>query len=291
MHPALLRFEESLGRSAYCGNYKRADMIRARATALQYDYVGLNRRRVAYLALDIDEPGAAIAHEFAGLPQPTIITITPETSKAHLLYELTTPVSTSGGSGKKPVALMKHVREQMTTALLPVGADASYAHLMTKNPLSSRWKVVANDVRYDLRELLEYLPDRARRAPARATCEGRNCTLFDQVRTWAYPRVAAARAAGSERWHAALLSKAESMNHEGLPYSEVKSIASSVARWTWRSYTGSTAAPAVFAAAQTISQETRLPVSQVLDLCPGAVAKKAGVSVDTVQRLRRSQAI
>jgi len=290
-HPALLRFEESLGRATYCSNTKMATMIRARSTALHFAYIGLNQRRVSYLALDIDEPGAAIAHESAGLPPPTIITITPESSKAHLLYELAAPVSTAGSSRQKPIALMKHVRAQLTEALLPVGADPGYAHLMTKNPLSSRWRVVANDCRYDLQELLEYLPDRTRRAPTRATGDGRNCTLFDQLRTWAYPRVAAARAAGSERWHEALLAQAELLNSFGLPHSEVRSVAKSVASWTWRRYSGSTAAPAVLAAVQAISKEYRVPVPQVLALWPGAVAKKAGVSVDTVQRLRDSEAI
>lgn len=266
-------------------------MIRARAIALNFDYVGLNQRRVAYLALDIDEPGAAIAHEFAGLPPPTITSITPESGKAHLLYELAAPVSISDYARQKPIALLKHVREQMTIALLPAGADAGYAHLMTKNPLSQRWRVVANDVKYDFQELLEYLPDRASRMPAKSTGEGRNCTLFDRLRTWAYPRVAAARAAGSERWHAALLAQAESMNTDGLPYSEVKSTAVSVARWTWRTYDGSATASTVLEAAQTIAQETKLPVSQVLALLPGAVAKKAGVSVDSVQRFRQPQAI
>lgn len=282
----LERFEASLGRATYCSNRKRAEMIRARHIALQFDHVGLNQRRIAYLAFDIDEPGAALAHESAGLPPPTIITITPKTTKAHLLYELASPVSTCGLARQKPVALMKHVREQMTNALLPAGADTSYAHLMTKNPLSSRWRVVANDVRYDLHELLEYLPDQARRPPIRVKGEsGRNCTLFDNLRIWAYPRVEAARVAGSERWHAALLAKAESMNTDDLPYSEVKSIARSVAKFTWSTYTGSTAALKVFSSAQEISQETRLSVAQVLSLYPGAVAKRAGVDRKTVYLL------
>ena len=84
--------------------------------------------------------------------------------------------------------------------------------------------------------------DKRRRAtPKRAQVGlGRNCNLFNSLRTWAYRWVGEYRSRGSDMWHAAVLDKAERLNtfNDPLPASEIRATAKSTARWTWNHYTG-----------------------------------------------------
>lgn len=69
---------------------------------------------------------------------------------------------------------------------------------------------------------------------------GRNCTLFDMLRYWAYDNVLEFRISGGIRtWSETVLRVADGFNSfpEPLPDNEVKATANSVAKWVWRNYT------------------------------------------------------
>lgn len=287
MHPATQRFAESVGNRPFCSNNGTASLIRLKSQALRYDYVSLNRRRVAYLAFDIDFEGAAYAHERADLPPPTLAMVNPTNAHAHLIYELERPVIVSDAARPGPIKYLSDVEARMRDQL---SADPRFAGLMIKNPLSTRWWTIANDCRYDLGLLLEYLPDRKPRREIEASGWGRNCSLFDTLRGWAYPRVAVAKSAGFDAWHAACTRQCEALNtfDPPLPGSEVRSTAKSIARWTWRRYTGSAQAPRIEAAAQRIADAHGLTAADVIKLMPGLVAKAAGCHRDTVHELRNA---
>ena len=87
----------------------------------------------------------------------------------------------------------------------------------------------------------------SRRSSKEATGLGRNVTLFDNVREWAYTAIRAHwRPNGYEAWADAVRAACESANAFGreqggpLPHSEIKATAKSIARWTWRNLTPST---------------------------------------------------
>ncbi|WP_223918484.1 LuxR C-terminal-related transcriptional regulator, partial [Aeromonas caviae] len=81
---------------------------------------------------------------------------------------------------------------------------------------------------------------------------GRNVTLFDNVREWAYSAVRAHwRPNGYDAWAEAVHAACDSANAFGLeqggplPVSETKATAKSIARWVWRHFS-----PAEFRAIQ-----------------------------------------
>jgi hypothetical protein len=69
---------------------------------------------------------------------------------------------------------------------------------------------------------------------------GRNCTLFEQLRAISYAEVRKFwRPGGSEPFFNHLLKIAEAINNTfsaPLSFSEVKGIARSVGKWTWKSF-------------------------------------------------------
>jgi hypothetical protein len=207
-----------------------------RIDALRYPYVQLNGRLVRYLVLDVDRRDAPAAWIDAGLPAPTIIVRTPRTNRAHLLYELATPVSVGGDARPKPQRFLEDVWDRMEIAL---GGDANYNRMLVKNPLHETWDIIVHDVAYELCKLADFvrhikLPPRTS-LPA-AVLEGRNCTLFYTLRRWAPTSVRTHD--NFNTWLAAVNKKALEINGEfvlPLTRSEVRSVARSVARYFWDS--------------------------------------------------------
>ena len=102
---------------------------------------------------------------------------------------------------------------------------------------------------YELGDLASWLDlsafnDRRKRLPDYGL--GRNCTLFEKLRTWAY-RAIRQGWPEYERWHEAVLTRAQAYNdfEAPLPDSEVRATAKSVARYTHRNFS-----PANFSAVQ-----------------------------------------
>jgi len=70
---------------------------------------------------------------------------------------------------------------------------------------------------------------------------GRNCTLFENLRRWAYREVLAYRLTSTyEAFKDGVLVQAMALNSfpSPLPQSEIRSTALSVAKWTWKHYIG-----------------------------------------------------
>ena len=124
-------------------------------------------------------------------------------------------------------------------------ADAGYQGFISKNVLHKHWQVQeVNQHAWNLADFLEWI-DLPKRLPKRAKTQGlgRNCTMFEQARWWAYSQVLSYRLAGdSGGFHDAVLRYCETIN-EGFPsplnFSEVKATAKSIARWTLKYYKGS----------------------------------------------------
>lgn len=229
-----------------CSNKKFYGHRRPFALAKKYAYIQANQDTlVRWIIFDVDRKSAAFAWEDAGLPPPTWITINPDNGHAHLCYGLNTPVRTEGkGVSQRPIRYLQNIRHAMCQLLK---ADAAYSGAITKNPYSSEWKTIWHGTLYDLGELEEYIPgclsDHSRPTGSeRADTEivfGRNVSLFDATRQWAYRHVMAYQQANGslDRFQADTLAYVESLNNalpEPLPYSEVRHIASSVSRWTAR---------------------------------------------------------
>lgn len=215
--------------------------IRPLAQAICHKYLQANGPTHKYwLIFDIDRPSAAYDWQDMGCPEPTIITINPANGHAHLFYGLEVSVRTSDDARAGPLRFAAAVECALREKLW---ADAGYCGLIAKNPLHSHWiTTVSGRGYYDLQELSEWLDlsqynDRRRKLPAYGL--GRNCTVFDDLRKWAY-RAIRQGWPDYRQWLAACEQRAVGINagFKGpMPQAECRHIAKSVAKWTHKHIT------------------------------------------------------
>lgn len=168
---------------------------------------------------------------------PSIAVLNESNGHSHLFYELLRPVLTGDKVRAKPQQYMDSVRRKLTAAC---AGDPCYTGHMAKNPLHSDWRVMRTGRAYTL----NYLADALRgvkpiEKPSLSMDYGggRNCTLFDTVRQWAYGHVN--DYGGLEAWKGAVLLQCSQTNlamfyNNALPAQEVAHTARSIAGWTWK---------------------------------------------------------
>lgn len=231
-------FRESLPKICRCTDTLGVTLYRTRTVASKMRYIDPNHpNSIAHLVFDIDRPLAVLAHEDRNCPPPSWACINPENGHAHLGYSLASPVHFNPDSSRLPQKYLAAVSVALGNAL---GADLSYGHGLTKNPLNPYWPTYCfTDLAYDLDSLATHL-DLAfdgRRKPV-AEGLGRNVTLFNETRFYAYK----ARRDASQGWLSLdffihhLFEVALGTNQgfpQPLPTAEVKGIAKSVGTWTW----------------------------------------------------------
>lgn len=239
-------FSERLPYRPYCsddlGTGLRVLPVQA---ALEKRYIQYNPPAIInWLAFDVDRRYIGFENEWHMLPPPNIAVITPESGRYHCLYGIAAGVSTTSASRDKPRRLLAAIYEGYRHAL---DADPGFAQLICKNPLHPHWstRLLREDL-YDLSELAEYVDLDAADKRIRKTPKehrhgiGRNCSLFDSLRSWAYRWVNDYRNAGFDAWQTSIMARAETLNIfiDPLPLSEIRATARSVAKWTWRHYDG-----------------------------------------------------
>ena len=225
-------FKESLQEKVLStNNFIDGLKFRHKEDALQCSHIALNQFYKKFIALDIDQPWAAFLWEERVMPVPSLVVTSPDTGRCHYLYALETPVIYTEAGRRAPQRLYEAVDLGLTHRAT---ADPSYAGLVTKNPLHPRWKVIQHNVSYDLKQLAEYV-DLTRHKIDRTNSQGRNCTLFDVLRFWAYREVRLY--SRFEAWQTACDDKAIYINSsfsESLPAKEVLSTSKSIGKWTWK---------------------------------------------------------
>ena len=229
---------ERLARRPYCTDDPTTGVrIRPQATALQRSHIQVNTPALRWrLVFDIDRPGAIFAAQDANVAAPNWFGENPRNGHAHAGYELEIPIVTSEAGRAAPVRYAAAVEYAYRRAL---GADVGYSGLICKNPLHERWRThVHRTEPYDLGELADWVDLPTKLTPKRAeeTNLGRNNTLFDNMRAWAYRNVRSfeRRAEWALECHA----KAGELNTFDTPlhFSEVLHVARSVEKWAWTKF-------------------------------------------------------
>lgn len=217
---------------------------RPREEALTKRYLEFNPAgKINWLVFDLDR-AVECPWEDVKLPAPNLFVQTRHNGHAHLAYALAASVGTSGASRLAPIRFAADVQYGMTKRL---GADRSFINRFTKNPLNGHWRTAwLTPHPFELSDLRGWLDDgdvwrHADTEPA--TGLGRNVDLFDITRRYAYTRVMQHKRKGYsvEKWQSHLFEFAGGQNLDlspPLPVSEVRSIAKSVARWTWARFNG-----------------------------------------------------
>lgn len=236
-------FADNLPHKPYCTDEKGWLQVRKKATAIGKKYIQHNQPcMVHWLVYDYDRAGALDHIGQQQLPVPNIVATNPANGNSHLFYRLADPICTSDHARLKPMALLAKIDFVMTEKL---EADAGYQGFISKNVLHKHWQVQeVNPNPWNLADFLDWI-DLPKRLPKRAKTQGlgRNCTMFEEARWWAYSQVLGYRLAGdSGGFYEAVLRYCEGINESfpsSLNFSEVKATAKSIARWTLRKYTGS----------------------------------------------------
>jgi hypothetical protein len=219
-------------------------LIRGRARALEHAHIQLNDPLgFRWIVGDYDGSDAGTRWEDVDLPAPNGIAINPNNGHGHYLYALQRPVIAERANGRRhPLSFLSAIERGLTRKM---GFDPAYRGLIAKNPASKRWRMLwLTPMPYPLSELYDRLTrDEMRpvRDIERSFGVGRNCTLFDEVRAVAYREFANHQKNGGsfDGWLARLVHVAKGFNAAfSVPLSEaeVRGIAKSIARWTWRHF-------------------------------------------------------
>lgn len=232
----------SLPYRPYCSD-DLADGLRIRPlqTAKNRRYLQINPpTQQHYLVFDVDRQGAAFAWEDCNVAPPNYAAINPENGHAHLVYKLAEPVATSENARLEPLRYLAAVERGYRIEL---GADAGYSGLVTRNPYKTRTLCIHKH-EYDLFELSDWLKrDLGEYAEQETVVAGlgRNVTLFDTTRVWAYKAIRFYRVPERSRlfnvWRKEVEDYALGINAQfptPLAYSEVKATAKSIAKYCWK---------------------------------------------------------
>lgn len=216
-----------------------------RTPALEHRYIEANPQAMSnLLVVDIDHPDAFLrAVQDRGGCVPNCVTERRSNGHAHAFWAMQQPITRTEYAHRKPLAYAAAVTEGLRRSC---DGDKAYSGLMTKNPVHDDWDAAwLTDRLYTLDELVEHLREHdfmppaswqrtRRRAPVGL---GRNCTIFETARTWAYREVRKCpdRSPASSRWlYKAIAAEVHGQNagfSEPLPEREAEGIAASIHRW------------------------------------------------------------
>lgn len=215
--------------------------IRSLEVAKAHQYLQINPpAHTHYLIFDVDRPMAAFSWEECHIAPPNYAAINPKNGHAHLVYKLKTPVVTSDNGRLTPLRYLASVERAYRMEL---GADAGYSGLITRNPYK-HLTLCVHEKGYELGELVEWLKQDLNYYQEKETVVaglGRNVTLFDTVRHWAYKSIRLYRSGERSRlrvaWEAEVLNYSHSINAQFticLSHAEVKATAKSIAKYCWK---------------------------------------------------------
>lgn len=230
-------FYKNLPYKPYCTDELGYCFVNPKVIAIKRRYLQHNPPcKIVYLIFDIDQQEhSVLAWQDASLPIPTWTAQNPDNGNAHIGYELKNPVTTTSAAKQQIIDYLAVIEAGMARKL---GADVGYSGLLTKNPCHAYWRTtIWTDEKYELGYLADFVELRPLNKKERGQGLGRNCTLFDTVRKWAYKAIRAHRGSSFDVWYSEVLKQAVNANGafiEPLPYAEVKATAKSIAKYCWK---------------------------------------------------------
>ncbi len=226
----------------YATNYLDRGQYRySRDDALTMRYVEHSPHALlGSIVIDCDHPDAAMRafEKPSDHPAPNWVAQSPS-GRAHLGWWLgPNHVCRTDSARLTPIRYAHRIE---TGLKVSVGGDFAYGGQLTKNPIHPDWETIYGpSTPYTLRQLATiHTPRQAPRRPDRAAGLGRNVTMFDTARKWAYPQWWHHRNGTSDQWLRLVLQHCHTVNTEfadPLPFVEVQATAYSIGKWIWRNF-------------------------------------------------------
>lgn len=236
--------QNELPKKPYCSNdLKKGLLIRPRNIALTHKYIELNPvHQKVFITFDIDYNFYWLdLRDYFQVPMPMWVVRNKRNGHAHLIYALSKPVYTTSAAHFWPLKYLSAIERAYREKL---GADPMYSGLISKNPWSDFWDVQwESRLMYDLDRLAEavILSAKSTKLPREEVVGlGRNCAIFENVRVWSYREVRRFWKKSLREWQDAVEHRCWEENAKfsvPLGKSEIRQIAKSIARWTWRRVT------------------------------------------------------
>jgi hypothetical protein len=231
------------------GGYRRY----AREQALTKHYIESNPKSLRNLiVVDSDFSDTLANVGLSDLPQPLYAVTNLYTGTGHIVYALKDPVCLTDAGRRAPVNLLARVEQGLN---LHFQGDPAYLNGITKNPLAPPLANITTEFNsrgYTLAELAAPLAELGLLEPATArkrlflSSVGRNVSLFESTRLWAYKAIRGSfDDIASGGWDKRVLQFAWEINETeisaefaagALSFNEVKGLAQSVSRWTARKF-------------------------------------------------------
>ncbi|WP_072691686.1 replication initiation protein [Rhodococcus marinonascens] len=192
------------------------------------------------IVIDCDHPDAAMRafEQPSDHPAPNWVAQSPS-GRAHLGWWLGPHhICRTDSALLAPLRLAHRIERGLC---ISVGGDFAYGGQLTKNPIHPDWETIYGPADpYTLRELITvHTPRQISRRPDRVAGLGRNVTMFDTARTWAYPQWWHHRNGTVDQWLQLVLQRCHAINTQfadPLPFVEVQATAHSIGKWIWRNF-------------------------------------------------------
>ncbi|USC18466.1 replication initiation protein (plasmid) [Rhodococcus sp. 11-3] len=218
----------------------RGQYRRSRERALLMRYIEHSPHALlGSIVVDCDHADAAIRafERPRDHPTPSWVAQSPS-GRAHIGWWLAAPVCRTDSARLQPLRFAQRVEAGLRVC---VDGDFAYGGQLTKNPIHPSWETIwGTDKAYELRDLVTlHTPRQMPRRPDRAAGLGRNVTMFDTARKWAYSAWWEHRDGTATAWEQLVVQRCHTVNTEfsvPLPFVEVRATAQSIARWVWRNF-------------------------------------------------------
>jgi hypothetical protein len=230
--------------AAVCNSFADGVETKHRKTAVNFANIEHKPKQlIRSLCFDVDTETALYQWHDNNCLEPNWMAVNPNNGHAHYGYLIKDPVSNGLKSRIKPIAFVDAIERGMT---VKIGSDLAYSGFMTKNPMNDKWDVYTGEEHaYTLNDLADNvkLIWKSTKGQTEDLSElGRNSTLFEQCRFWGYRNAERYKQTSNyESFYKAVKSVCDHHNMQFstlLPESEVKSVAKSIAQYSFYKYKG-----------------------------------------------------
>lgn len=218
-----------------------------KTTGVRHRYIQINHHNLTkMMVFDVDNSVNLYDWKYLDIPVPNLIIVNPKNQHCHMVYLLNDQnfVCRSEKARLKDILIYQAIYTQLCTKL---NADSRYVQKIMKNPFHNSWNTqVIHDDTYTFEDFAKYIDFKSLDGNSIRSeksllneGEGRNCTVFERTRYYAYAALKTFNYGFTEEdtqnFYNAVYKYAETVNSEfavPLGKREIKATVKSITNWT-----------------------------------------------------------